>query len=341
MEFVNHTPFPGIVFQGRDHDDVAQHVVVLRGTMTLDGAPRLSQRQRDLVMADAHWGEAHDSSAIEESDLAPYKPRTDVHVRGTARAPGGVAARAWDASVRVGERRSTVRVPGPRWWVREDGAWRLTESLPCAAVPLRYELAYGGTVRDGDREERCEENPVGTGFAPAWWRDGRERIAASQLEYPDDPLVAIDRPIAPAGLGPVGRAWLPRRLRAGTYDDAWQRERWPAIPRDFDMGYWCAAPRGLDAEGFLEGGEEVHIQGIGGQDELRFRLPAHDVFATLRHESGVVLSFPMRLDTVSIDVDELEVGLVWRLTTAVEPRVRLLEARMIFHDPDDEPGRHA
>ena len=48
-----------------------------------------------------------------------------------------------------------------------------------------------------------------------------------------------------------------------------------------------------------------------------------------------------RLDTVSIDVDELEVGLVWRLTTAVEPRVRLLEARMIFHDPDDEPGRHA
>lgn len=341
MDFVNYTPFPAMLFQARDHDDAAHHVLVLRATMTLDGAPRLAQVQRDIVMADVHWGEAHASSTVEESDLAPFKPWSDVIVRGTARAPGGRPTQRWEATVRVGERAATVRVHGPRWWVREGSAWRLTEPLEAASVPLRYELAYGGTARDDTREERCEENPVGTGFAPPWWREGRDRLPAPQIEYPDDPLTHIDRPIAPAGLGPLGRSWLPRRERAGTYDDAWLRERWPAIPRDFDMAYWCASPRGLAGREIFQGGEVVQLQGIGRRDEIRFVLPAHEVFATMRHESGMVLSFPMRLDTVSIDADALEVGLVWRITAAVTPPIRLLEARMNFHDPAEEPAHRA
>ncbi len=334
MQLVNHTAFPAMTFEARDRDDRPWHVLVVRATMTLaDGPARLSQLQRPLVLGDTHAGDPASSSTLDESDLAPYKPGTDVLVRGTARPPGGGSARAWEAEVAVGTRRARVRVTGPRAWVREGGdRWRLTDPEPCDGVPLRYELAYGGTAQKGDRTERCEENPVGVGIAPPWWRDGEERIAAPQLEWPDDPLTAIDAPIRPAGFGPVGRAWLPRRARAGTFDDAWLKERWPVMPADFDDAYWCSAPPGLGGQGYLRGDEAVRVRGVG-RAEIAFSLPGHRVFALLRHENGVVLPFTMNLDTVTIDADALEVGLVWRLVTGVAPPIRLMEARMEFREP--------
>lgn len=339
MQFVNHTPFPAMTFEARDRDDRPWHVLVVRATMTLKPPyPRLAQAQRALVLADTHHGDAAESSTLDESDLAPFKPATDVLVRGTARPPDGVAARRWEASVTVGDRQSRVQVTGPRWWLREGDRWRLTEPEPAVAVPLRYELAYGGTAREGDRVERCEENPVGAGFAPPWWRVGKDRLAAPQIEWPDDPLTDIERPIRPAGFGPVGRAWLPRRARAGTFDDAWLATRWPVMPADFDASYWCASPPGLDAKTFLRGGERVRIVGLGAPPVIDFALPTHHLFALLRHESGVVLPFTMPLDTVTIDVDALEVGLVWRLVTGVEPRVRVMEARMEFRESEAAHG---
>ncbi len=90
MQLVNYTPFPALAFEARDHDDVAHHVLVARATMTLaDGAARLPNEQRPLVLGAVHYDEPSTSSTVEESDLAPYKPFTDVLVRGTARAPGG------------------------------------------------------------------------------------------------------------------------------------------------------------------------------------------------------------------------------------------------------------
>lgn len=341
MQFVNYTPFPGLVFEARDHDDAPLHVMVLRATLSI--APpyaKLTQTQRGLVMGDLHYGDPSDSATLEESDLAPFKPVTDVLVRGTARAPGGAAATSWEVSAAVGDRASRLRVTGPRWWLRDGDRWRLSEPLATMAVPLRYELAYGGIARDaeGRREARCEENPLGAGFAPPWSRAGLDRIAAPQIEWPDDALRSIDDAIAPAGFGPVGRAWLPRRSLAGTYDDAWRATRWPAIPTDFDFRYWCAAPRGLGGVGHLRGDEAVRLTGVGALPEISFSLPGHDVFALLRHENGVVLPLPMQLDTISIDADALEVCLVWRLALGAEPALRVLEARMEFRDPEE--SRH-
>ncbi len=140
MQLVNYTPFPALAFEARDHDDVAHHVLVARATMTLaDGAARLSTEQSPLLLGDLHYDEPSTSSTVEESDLAPYKPFTDVLVRYTARAPGGQPLTAWDVSVEAGSRASRGRVHGPRWWVRDDGdRWRITEPLATSAVPLRY-----------------------------------------------------------------------------------------------------------------------------------------------------------------------------------------------------------
>lgn len=341
MKLVNHTPFPAMVFEARDLDDVARHVLVVRATMTLRGAPRLSQHQQPLVMGDTHHGDPATSSTRDESDLAPFKPRTDVLVRGTMHPPGGLASPAWEASVTVGQRASRLRVTGPRWWLREGDRWRLTAPTAVTEVPLRYELAYGGTAREGEREDRCEHNPVGVGYAPPWWREGRDHIAAPQLEWPDDPLVDIDRPIAPAGFGPLGKAWLPRRAKAGTFDDAWVRSRWPVLPRDFDPAFWNCAQPSLTAPGYLAGDERITLTGFDPAGPVSFALPGHTVFTLLRHRSGVMLPFTMRLDTVTVDLDAREVGLVWRFVTAVDPPIADMEVRMIFHEPEaTEAPRH-
>jgi hypothetical protein len=334
MKLVNHTPFPAMVFEAHDPNDRALHVLVLRAT--LEHRPeglRLSRQQRPLTLGDEHYGDPAVTAPREESDLAPYKPTTDILVRGTARAPRGTSLPAWEVSARVGAIEKRVRVTGARKWVRAGGAWTLTEPAPCESVPLRYELAYGGTARDGEREERCEENPVGVGFAPAWWRDGRDEITAPQIESPDDPLRDLDRAITPAGVGAVGKAWLPRRTFAGTYDDAWVRERWPVLPPDFDARFWNCASPGLIAPSYLRGDEAVTLTGVHPDGAWSCTLPGHKVFVLVRLESGAMVPFDMNLDTLTLCPDPREVSMAWRFVAPVEPPIRVLEARMIFQKP--------
>ncbi len=342
MELVNHTPFPALAFEGRDRDDRAWHVLALRMTLSLGASgPRLAKAQRPLVLADAHHGDPAATSLVDESDLCPTRPATDVLLRGTAWAPGGAETPSWEVSVRAGSAYRRARVMGPRWWERAGGdAWRLTEPLPCTAVPLRYELAYGGVARDGAREERCEENPIGVGFAPRWWRDGRDRFEAPRVESFDDPVTAVDRPVAPQGFGPLGRAWLPRRALAGTFDAAWLRERWPVMPPDFDDRFWNAAPPGLVASPYLRGDETVTLAGVRPEGEVSFRLPGHYLFAIVRYHRGVVLPLPMRLDALTVDVDAAEVAMVYRLRVPRAHGVRKMEACMDFRKATEAPRPH-
>lgn len=342
MELVNHTPFPALCFESRDKDDRAWHVVALRVTLSLGvEGPRLSRAQRPLVLADTHHGEPAASATRDESDLCPTRPGTDFFLRGTAWAPGGVEARAWEVAARVGRIHHRATVTGPRWWERARGDdWRLTEPTPCAAIPLRYELAYGGVARAEGREERCEENPVGVGFAPPWWRGGRERVEAPRIEAPDDPLRHIDRPIAVRGFGPLGRAWLPRRARAGTLDDAWLRTRWPVMPPDFDDRFWHGAPDGLVSAPHLRGDEAVTLTGVRPEGEVSFRLPGHYLFVIVRHHSGVVLPLPMWLDALTVDLDAAEVGMVYRHRSERALGVRKMELCMDFRRPAEAGRAH-
>jgi hypothetical protein len=116
----------------------------------------------------------------------------------------------------------------------------------------------------------CFSNPVGCGWIDQrhdrFFDEQGQRILtllrAPQIEPPEAPItalvmaqnpegdldaramteVAASYPHAPVGFGVVGRAWAPRLIRAGTYDQAWLDQRWPNLPKDFDFGYWNEAP---------------------------------------------------------------------------------------------------
>ena len=89
MEFVNHTPFPALAFEGVDQRGQGFHTVVLRQTFTWNDAGELvfADDQQPLCEADEFFGENLQGSVRQESDLSGYKPRCDVIVNATAYPP--------------------------------------------------------------------------------------------------------------------------------------------------------------------------------------------------------------------------------------------------------------
>lgn len=184
MEFTNHTPFPALAFESVKPDGTAFHTVVLRQTFDLrDGALVLAETQKPLATADRFYGEPNESSVLEESDLAPYKPRCDVLISASAYAPMGRAVPRFTVRVQIAASPDSSRqkdapaakvlldrrlaITGRRDFVRRSGlsrrasqvialctfglirrhGWKLTSPEPIAELPIQYEYAWGGQCR--------------------------------------------------------------------------------------------------------------------------------------------------------------------------------------------------
>lgn len=211
MNFANRSPFPALAYTMIDVAEQEHHVVVLRQTFDLVRATARCTPHEDvfeavaivkdappLVMEDRYAGETGESSVLEESDLAPFKPRCDVIVNANAHAPGGIASRRWDVRVRASSqmledyraRKSghapgkpaqlldkSLEVCGPRRIRPGLLGWSLEEPQPTLEVPIDYEHAFGGTSRVAHPEhaenpsapefllnEACYANPIGCGW---------------------------------------------------------------------------------------------------------------------------------------------------------------------------------
>jgi len=71
----------------------------------------------------------------------------------------------------------------------------------------------------------------------------------------------------------VAPHWEPRRSRAGTYDEAWQRDRAPLLPEDFDPRSRQRGAPGLVAPEAPAAGAPVVVTGVRPHGEVRFALP--------------------------------------------------------------------
>lgn len=329
----NHTPFPIISFTSVDVEQREFAVIVVRGTFRL--VPGLSgvsliphPEQEPIVEADRYHGIVGESSLRLESDLAPFKPKSDVHVVGSAWAPGGRRSSIWTVRARVGALEKTVRATGLRAWERRSSAWVLSAPEPCTEVPLRYEHSFGGIWRRGTREEQVfEANPVGIGFVGSTHRNGGPWMAP-QLESEKDPVVEFGKCYTPQGFGPLARSWHPRRSLAGTFDAAWKEERWPALPVDFNFSHYNSAHPDLIFPGYLAGDERVELEGMHPSGTFDFRLPGYQPLLLLRLIGGALTATFLVLDTLHIDVPAERVSLTWRGAFPCRVPVRVVEVRM-------------
>ena len=361
-EHINHTPFPSQYFQSVDQHGEVFHIIALRVTYDMqslraDGSMNYAAEQTPLATED-HWaGEVNTGCPHWESDFAPYKPKCDVLVAHAVTRPTGGAARRWSCGIALewqneeGQSQQWHKqlvVTGPR----QFGLLSLGEPQPASEVAIDWRHAYGGQdKRPADDEKNAdgsirkaagadhwsvdERNPVGAGLDKRSGQPGPQLEVSGSNPYTDGIGQASYPPVS---LNPLGRAWLPRRTLAGTYDNAWLKDQWPLPPMDFDYGYWNCAPEDQQTE-YLPPGTRIHLIQLhaahsepGQPESWSGRLPLHQLFvhAYYRGVPGRGPDIDMDLDTLVVDLQAQQVYATYRLVLpAVGPNGALvLEARM-------------
>jgi hypothetical protein len=321
MKLENQTPFLLDRMIVLDPDGAETLVIIAKATFVIEngGALALRSPQLPLQLIDEFYGEPGLSSIRLASEATPPKPGTDILLSGFARARAA-GTRTMDVSLRVGPVSKTVRALGPRkarrllWW-----SW-ITKPGTFAKIPLKWEHAYGGTDETPAQGAWESRNPVGRGF-----RARRSKIPLGQLPLPhlEDPRQLLRRPgmsAAPACFAPIARHWAPRVGYAGTYDDAWKKERIPLLPRDFDPRFYHCAPPDLVASKPLRGDEKVELSGCVREERLKFRLPGLRFAAQVRLRTRRE-NVELQLDTVAIDAEARELVLVHKGAVRVHGEV--------------------
>ena len=276
----------------------------------------LADEQPGPSLAGELWGkDAQISSYRIEPTYAFIKPATDVVLVGHAQAVGQRVAEL-DVLFRVGPVGKALHVTGDRVWVKSAGAVGATRALPFDRIPLSYERAFGGWDRshaDPTRHTLEPRNPVGVSFRAAWGHF-EEGMKLPNLEDPGERLVRFGQAVTPVGVGFLSPDWQPRAGRAGTYDEAWSKERMPLLPKDFDRRFFNAASPGLIAPGYLVGDEPVLVEGASAHGRLSFRLPGIPTPRCRVQLARGAADAPveLRLDTVIVNTDADRVQLMYR-----------------------------
>jgi len=272
--------------------------VIAKGTWKLrPDAPPAPAEEPLYPSGDVRWDDDPERSLRYPSDFAPWKPRADILCVGRCHVPGGRPLPACRVELRVGKWKKALAVIGDRTW--RGGLEPMTAPVPFRELELQWERAFGG-----GKERR---NPVGR---------GAEASPGAPLPNLELPAALIQKPgdrPPPAGLGPLDMMWHDRFARVGTYDGAWLKERWPGFPRDFDYGFFNAAPADQQVE-FLRGDEPLYLQNLHpAQADYRAQLPGVRARVFVRRVKARELQeIPTRLDTLWIDTESETLVLVWR-----------------------------
>lgn len=338
-ETKNATPFAfEPIFVGNE-DGRPVLVPLVRATFDITPAGLVvAAAQAPVCLAGEPYGDPETSSYRYEPECLLPKPATDVVLVGSAAAPRPGVTEVLVA-FQVGPLRKGVRVVGDRGFFRSVGGVGMSKALPFERIPLVWERAFGGWDRSNPDEKKheCEyRNPVGVGFrgSGARWEEG---LRCPNLEDPARPFKGWgDRP-PPAGFGFVSASWEPRRKLGGTYDERWQKERAPLLPKDFTRAFLSSASPGLTAPGYLRGDEQVVVAGVRADVPVAFRLPGvppPDVTVVRTRDPDQVVH--TRLDTVIVDTDAGKVFMLWKgeLVLRREPlEVRAMKVGTIVSSP--------
>ncbi|MFK7989808.1 MAG: DUF2169 domain-containing protein [Sandaracinaceae bacterium] len=300
-------------FSDRDGAYVGIVLIKERFAASRDGVVRRAGGA-EVKYADELWNpkEPETSSIRLPSDMCLSKPSTDVLVLGEARAPYRESVRQLDVQVRVGPVQKALRVFGPRAWYRGGvGRMELSPPEPFESTPIRWELAFGGSDYETDPNHPLEEprNPVGTGLVS----DPQELIGmpGPNIEDPTDLISTHRSRPRPAGFGPIGRHWMPRRTYTGTVDEQWMEERMPLLPLDFDDRFNQASPPDQITPEPLRGGERVEVLGMHEEGAFAFDLPRLRFFVGVQTKDALS-QHPPQLDTVLLHANDRSVELTWR-----------------------------
>ena len=321
LAHLNTSGFASLLYPTVNREGRETAVAVVRGTFELNDDGRLIpvEEQPGVRLEDRFYGDQGVSTALEESDLAVYKPGTDVVVVGAAHAPNERAVTSIHVGVRVGDLQKSALVTGDREYERVLGVGPVvpSEPKPFTTMPLVWERSFGGVdprTVDSERPQFEARNPIGCGYVSG--KLLRAPISGQKLPNISPLRRSAGMHSEPCGFSPIGRAWLPRYSLAGTYDERWKRDRSPFLPADFDYAFFQCAPADLRSPQHLRGDEPVRIVNMSPEGELAFNLPGLVMGLTIRVDGKSPLRCLAALDTVILEPARRRVSLVWRRAIA-------------------------
>ncbi len=332
LQINNQTPFNAELHPYEDLHGRDYAIIIIKGTFNPCGdhlGMTLCDEQAPIQHADEYYGEPGQSSIKYPTDLALVKKSTDLILLGHGYAPGGRATNQFDVSLSAGNFQHTVRVFGNRFWQKEGLTWQPSRPESLQKMPLTYENAFGGSDPHADPQgseafEYDPSNPIGKGFIPKK-ANPIEGLALPNLENPNDLIVDEDSQPKPFGFGAIARDWQPRLTWAGSYDEAWQSQRMPLLPLDFDARFFNAAHPNLCISPELVGDEVMTIKNATESGLLSFQLPNQQLIATASMR-GQQADFIAKLDTVVIEPDENRVMLTWRAAIPIKRKFLYLDS---------------
>jgi len=328
----------GVPMDDRHGRDVMVAIAKMTYAVSPQGEVSLPVKPAPVRLGDEPHSDRPEASIRYPSDFTDEKPGTDVIVLASAYPPADQTATFRDVRLqvfsgsRLGEGKEqtrldkTVRVYGTRVWLRSAAGVAPGPAAPLKPTPIVYELAYGGY------DDTDPENPVIDARNPA----GRG-VAADVNNLVDQPAMQLEDPSVtlgngkrlPAGFGAIAVGWDPRRSFMGTMDEAWQRERAPLAPLDFDPRFNCCAPADQWLSTPLNGDETIELSGATSSGHWRFQLPryAPRFIAVIRDQKQETNT---HLDTFLIDADRGQVEVTWRTRVLIPRRANWLETIQVF-----------
>jgi uncharacterized protein YjbI with pentapeptide repeats len=194
-------------------------------------------------------------------DMCMPKPKGEVLVIGKCFAPEGKPVPAYEVRLQIGPVNKTLHVLGDRFWKRKRGIIKtISDPIPFTEMDITYENAFGGPD--------YERNPLGKGYAPIKTDTGKTIHPLPNIEDPRDLIDSPKKKPDPAGFAPIDLTWPQRFDKAGTYDEKWQRERFPGPAEDMDWTFFNAASEDQHIEGFFKGDEPFEIRGMHPEKSL-------------------------------------------------------------------------
>ncbi len=316
LQLHNSTPFAANMALFPNEEAIDTLYLLVRGTFNIGKQWTLADEQLPPIEADEYWTEPGKSSIKQASDYHIGKSSSDIIMLGHAFAPDGEDVHQLDVSLAFGQVHKTVRVFGDRHW--QDG--RISPSQPFKTMAMVYEKAYGGVHIVGGEVAAIEaRNPVGRGYAGQRKVEEMNGVPLPNLEDPNDLISDLKQQPVPACFGVSAPHWLPRSTYAGTYDDAWQNQRAPYLPTDFDRRFFSMAHPDLIYPEFLKGGESVEISNMHPSGTIKFNLPAVNLDTDVAI-AGESLQPEFNLETVIIEPNRLKLSMVWRAALQCDKR---------------------
>jgi len=347
MRIKNARLFPTAITFGKTAEGAPFLSVIIKGTFTIPtngGIARAAAEQIPIFTADEPYDPKEPGGVLKfESDLVPFKPRTDVVLVGHAYASHGRPAKVVDVEIEVGALKKKLRVFGDRAWSfpseQQDAIPYIVGPAEFVKMPLTYDRAFGGIDKTagivGHRKPWCERNYFGKGYCGARTVASINGTPLPNIEDPDDLIRTWDSNPRPAGCGFFPRNSRPRVEWYGTYDEKWKAERKPDLPLDFRFDAYNRADLTMQGAPYLVGNEVVKLTNVSARSpRIELSLPGVPPQVGIMR-GGKLTELMANLDALVFVPDESVFYEVWRSTVALEqPEASDISDVRVLWDPE-------